>query len=132
SHRASAGEGAPHRPREPGGRGTARPGAGAGSSDPGDPPRRSAPAARPAFIRASADGGRIAAGAGEARGRRSRPARRRGRRGAAGEMTRLTQRGKEARPPRSVRIVSRLGGTLLTTLMRTTRFERSGVQYYDA
>ncbi|HEX6925478.1 MAG TPA: lysophospholipid acyltransferase family protein [Longimicrobiaceae bacterium] len=47
-------------------------------------------------------------------------------------MTRLTQRGKEARPPRSVRIVSRLGGTLLTTLMRTTRFERSGVQYYDA
>ena len=36
------------------------------------------------------------------------------------------------RLPLKVRLASALGGGLLTTLMRTTRFERSGVEHYDA
>jgi lysophospholipid acyltransferase (LPLAT)-like uncharacterized protein len=35
-------------------------------------------------------------------------------------------------PPLKARLISRLGGGLLTTVMATTRFERSGTEYYDA
>jgi lysophospholipid acyltransferase (LPLAT)-like uncharacterized protein len=36
------------------------------------------------------------------------------------------------RPPLRARIISRLGGGLLSAVMRTTRYERSGVEHHDA
>ena len=39
--------------------------------------------------------------------------------------------GEPARPLKT-RLISRVGGDLLTALMRTTRFERSGTEHYDA
>lgn len=38
----------------------------------------------------------------------------------------------EGSPPRGARLVSRVGGALLNAVMRTTRFERSGTEHYDA
>lgn len=39
--------------------------------------------------------------------------------------------GKGGPPPLKVRAVSMLGGGLLTSLMRTTRYERAGTEHYD-
>lgn len=36
------------------------------------------------------------------------------------------------RPPLATRLVSRLGGGLLTALMATTRYERTGIEHYEA
>lgn len=47
------------------------------------------------------------------------------------ERTRNGDGGEEPLPLKT-RIVSRVGGGLLTTLMRTTRYERTGTEHYDA
>lgn len=47
-------------------------------------------------------------------------------------MTPAASREGERIPPFRTRLVSRLGGGLLTSLMRTTRFERTGTEHYDA
>src|SRR5690606_4182713 len=52
--------------------------------------------------------------------------------GAAGSMSRPRRRGSDATPALQTRLIGRVGGALLSTLMRTTRLERSGTEHYDA
>lgn len=47
-------------------------------------------------------------------------------------MSHPRRRGSDATPALQTRLIARVGGALLSTLMRTTRLERSGTEHYDA
>src|SRR5690606_38640985 len=88
--------------------------------------------ARPRVARAPGDGGRTRSGAGEAWRAGSGAAGGRRGRDPSGRVGRTGRPREEVALPLRTKMVSGLGGALLTSLMRTTRFERSGTEHYDA